>query len=158
MKRYVALLPWLCFVYSKQKNRKKDLGTAHIKTIQVSPKKLSLFDTPPPKTKTPFAGVTSGAQIHTKRRGSKQQKRASIHTMMLSQQQPLHSKLYLMPTGVSSAAYSATLVSWRLVADCVAAGGSHLRPVANLVVSVPVIATALFCVTCIRRGGGGGVM
>jgi len=65
----------------------------------------------------------------------------------------LRSKLgaqYLMPTGVSAAATSAVIVSWRLVTDAAGAGGSHLRPIANLVVSVPVIATALFCVTCIR--------
>lgn len=65
----------------------------------------------------------------------------------------LRSKLHLMPTGVSAAASSAATVSLRLVQDCAAVRGVHLRPIVNLVVSVPVIATALFCVTCIRLGG-----
>lgn len=65
---------------------------------------------------------------------------------------PLHSKLYLMPSGASAAAVSAAKVYWRLVQECAAVGGTHVRPIANLVVSVPVIATALFCVTCIRQG------
>lgn len=64
----------------------------------------------------------------------------------------LQSSLYSMPTGLSAAASSAALVSLRLVQETATAGGSSLKPISNLVISVPVMAICLFCVTCIRQG------